>query len=129
VSSKIQASAAMTPLPLRRSARSGSEVEFLPAALEIQETPPSPLGRAVLWVILGLCVTALAWASLGEVDIVAVAPGKLVPSDRVKVIQAHSTRHGLCESESGVGRSESGVSDGAPEFHVFHNVVRCLQPR
>jgi hemolysin D len=78
----------MTPLPLRRSARSGSEVEFLPAALEIQETPPSPLGRAVLWVILGLCVTALAWASLGEVDIVAVAPGKLVPSDRVKVIQA-----------------------------------------
>jgi membrane fusion protein, hemolysin D len=65
-----------------------SEREFLPAALEIQETPPSPLGRTVLWVILGLCVTAVAWASLGEVDIVAVAPGRLVPSDRVKVIQA-----------------------------------------
>jgi membrane fusion protein, hemolysin D len=72
----------------RMESHARSEREFLPAALEIQETPPSPLGRAVLWVILGFCVTAVAWASLGEVDIVAVAPGKLVPSDRVKVIQA-----------------------------------------
>ncbi len=61
---------------------------FLPAALEIQEMPPSPVGRAVLWSLIGLCVSAVAWASLGKVDIVAVAPGKIVPNDRVKVIQS-----------------------------------------
>lgn len=64
------------------------ELAFLPAALEIQHTPPSPIGRAILWTILGLCVSAVAWASLGHVDIVAVAPGKLVPNGRVKVIQS-----------------------------------------
>lgn len=64
------------------------EQAFLPAALEIQHTPPSPIGRALLWTILGLCVSAVAWASLGHVDIVAVAPGKLVPNGRVKVIQS-----------------------------------------
>ncbi len=64
------------------------ELAFLPAALEIQHTPPSPIGRAILWTVLGLCVSAMAWASLGHVDIVAVAPGKLVPNGRVKVIQS-----------------------------------------
>ena len=64
------------------------ELAFLPAALEIQHTPPSPIGRGILWTILGLCVSAVAWASLGHVDIVAVAPGKLVPNGRVKVIQS-----------------------------------------
>ena len=64
------------------------ELAFLPAALEIQHTPPSPIGRAILWTILGLCVSAVAWASLSHVDIVAVAPGKLVPNGRVKVIQS-----------------------------------------
>jgi hemolysin D len=28
-----------------------TELEFLPAALEIVETPPSPIGRALLWII------------------------------------------------------------------------------
>lgn len=66
----------------------GPEHSFLPAVIEIEETPPSPLGRAVLWSIIGLLVAALIWASLGHVDIVAVAPGKLVPSGQVKVLQS-----------------------------------------
>ena len=30
----------------------GRAVEFLPAVLEIQDAPPSPIGRAILWTIM-----------------------------------------------------------------------------
>ncbi len=63
------------------------ELEFLPAALEIVETPPSPLGRATALTIGGLFCLALLWACFGQVDIVATAPGKIVPSGRTKVVQ------------------------------------------
>ena len=63
------------------------EHQFLPAALEIQETPPSPTGRAIVWVIVVFFMVALLWGIFGQVDIVAVAPGKIIPSGRVKVIQ------------------------------------------
>ena len=64
-----------------------SETAFLPAALEIQETPPSPAGRAVLWLILAFFVSAVIWATLGETDIVAVAQGRIVPSGHTKTVQ------------------------------------------
>jgi hemolysin D len=54
------------------------ETEFLPAALEIVETPPLPISRAI---------AALFWASFGTVDIIATAQGKIVPTGRTKVIQ------------------------------------------
>jgi hemolysin D len=63
------------------------EVEFLPAALEIIETPPSPIGRAVSLALMAVFLLALAWSVLGHVDIVAVAPGKIVASGRSKLIQ------------------------------------------
>jgi len=65
-----------------------SETEFLPAILEVVETPPSPFGRLMLWTIVALVVIALLWAILGHTDEVAVAPGKLIPSGYVKTIQA-----------------------------------------
>jgi hemolysin D len=71
--------------------RSAMELEFLPAALEIQETPANPAGRALMWCLVALVVVAILWACLGQIDIVAVAPGKLIPSDRVKVIQPLAT--------------------------------------
>ena len=37
-----------------------SEAEFLPAVLEIQESPPSPLGRAVLVTIVILFAAGIA---------------------------------------------------------------------
>ena len=40
----------------------GHVVEFLPAALEIQETPPSPVGRAMAWTIMAVCAMAVLWA-------------------------------------------------------------------
>jgi len=65
----------------------GLEAEFLPAVLEIQDSPPSPLGRAVTWTIITALGSGILWASLGRIDIVAVAPGKIIPSDYSKVIQ------------------------------------------
>ena len=66
---------------------SAHELDFLPAALEIQERPPSPIGRAILWSIMAFFLIALIWSLVGKIDIVATAEGKIIPSGRVKVIQ------------------------------------------
>lgn len=63
------------------------ETQFLPAAMEIIETPVSPTGRITAWVLMiGLLVTIL-WLTFGRIDVVASAPGKLIPIDSVKLIQ------------------------------------------
>ncbi|TCS63056.1 HlyD family type I secretion periplasmic adaptor subunit [Varunaivibrio sulfuroxidans] len=67
--------------------RSRADAEFLPAALEIMETPPSPLGRAVLWAIMAFFAITVAWAVFAKVNINATASGKLIPAGRVKLIQ------------------------------------------
>jgi hemolysin D len=67
--------------------RSRTELEFLPAALEITETPASPLQRGIALAIVALLLLALAWSWFGKVDVVAVAPGKIIPAGKVKVIQ------------------------------------------
>jgi hemolysin D len=63
------------------------EREFLAPLLEIQETPPSPLKRRVLWSIIALVVSLLIWAMIGKIAIVATAPGKFIPDGRVKEVQ------------------------------------------
>jgi hemolysin D len=63
------------------------EREFLPAALEIIETPASPAGRAIGYVIVLFFAIAVAWACLGQVDVIATARGKIIPSGRTKVVQ------------------------------------------
>ncbi|WP_245283515.1 HlyD family type I secretion periplasmic adaptor subunit [Bradyrhizobium sp. URHD0069] len=63
----------------------------MPAALEIVDTPPSPLGRATAFSVIAVFGIALAWACFGTVDIVAIAPGKLIPSGRTKTIQPFET--------------------------------------
>lgn len=67
------------------------EQQFLPAVIEIEQTPPSPIGRAILWTIVALSAATLVWAGVGHVDIVAVANGKLVPSGQVKLLQSLSS--------------------------------------
>ena len=74
-----------------RKRRENDELAFLPAALEIVETPPSPIGRAIGGTIVALFCLALTWAAFGQVDIVAFASGKIVPSGRVKLIQPFET--------------------------------------
>lgn len=68
-------------------ARQRESAAFLPAALEIQETPPLTGARRILWVIVIFFVVTLLWACLGHVDIVVSAPGKVVPNSRVKLVQ------------------------------------------
>ncbi len=103
----VEAAVAVTPLPRvipfrRAQERRGEELAFLPAALEIVETPPSPIGRTVGATIILLFCTALVWAWWGTIDIVASAAGKILPGDRTKVVQPF---------ESGVVRSIR-VQDG-----------------
>lgn len=65
--------------------------EFLPAALEIIETPPSPAGRAIAWTLMAFFAITALWACIGSVDIIAIAPGRVVPSGRTKTIQPFET--------------------------------------
>lgn len=74
-----------------RPERGRDEREFLPAALEILETPANPAGRAVLWLIVVFFAAALIWASIGQVDIHATAQGRIVPAGKVKVIEPLET--------------------------------------
>jgi hemolysin D len=67
--------------------RLADEAAFLPAALSLQETPVHPAPRRAAIAICALFVTALLWAGFGRIDIVAVAPGRIVVSDNTKLVQ------------------------------------------
>lgn len=67
------------------------EREFLPAALEVVETPASPTGRLLGLIIVLFFALGLAWAFLGRVDVIANAPGRILPAGDVKVIQPLDT--------------------------------------
>ena len=84
----MRSSSTVIALPVAtRGHRQRHELDFLPAALEITEKPASPAGRAVAATIIALFCLALGWTFWGEVDIVATAPGKIIPSGRTKTIQ------------------------------------------
>ena len=79
-------------VPFRHAAeRRAEELAFLPAALEIVETPPSPIRRAIGATIILLFCAALGWAWWGTIDIIASATGKIVPSGHTKVVQPFET--------------------------------------
>jgi hemolysin D len=61
--------------------------DFQPALIRLQENPPNPLGRRVLWAGLVFLSGLLVWAAFGQLDIVAVADGKLVPDTYLKIVQ------------------------------------------
>ncbi len=64
------------------------EADFLPAALEVAERPVSPTARISAWVLLiGLLLTIL-WTVFGRVDVVASAPGSLIPTGNIKLVQS-----------------------------------------
>jgi HlyD family secretion protein len=72
---------------MRLSIADADPADFQPALQRVEQRPPSPLGRKVLWTLLALVGGTIAWAALGRLDIVAVAEGKLVPSTYVKIVQ------------------------------------------
>ena len=73
---------------MRGTRRRGPETEFLPEALEIVETPPSPFGRLILWVIILAFIFAVLWAFFGRIDIVATAQGRVIPTGQIQTVEA-----------------------------------------
>lgn len=67
--------------------RLADEAAFLPAALSLQDTPVHPAPRRLAFALIALFLLALLWAVFGKVDIVAVAQGRVVVSERTKLIQ------------------------------------------
>jgi hemolysin D len=67
------------------------EAQFLPAALELQETPVSPAPRIVAWLLMAFALIAVLWAIFGKIDVVATAQGKIVPNEGSKLIQPIET--------------------------------------
>lgn len=63
------------------------ELQFLPAALEVIDTPAPPLPRAAALVMTALLAAVVAWSVLGRVDIISTAPGRIVPAGGSKVVQ------------------------------------------
>jgi hemolysin D len=78
--------------------RLADEAAFLPAALSLQDTPVHPAPRRVAYALMALFVIAVLWAIFGKIDIVATAPGRIIVSDRTKVIQPLLIRHDLLQS-------------------------------
>jgi hemolysin D len=83
--------ATLPAAPAARRLRPADGTAFLPATLEIVETPPSPIGRAIALTLIAAFCAALAWASLGRVDMIASAQGKIIPSGRSKIVQPFDT--------------------------------------
>lgn len=68
--------------------REKNELEFLPAAVELLESPPSPAGHALAFLMMGLFAALLAWSFFGRIDMVATAHGRIVPGGNVKIVQS-----------------------------------------
>lgn len=64
--------------------------DFLPAALEVLETPPSRTARMLATAIAAIFVIALCWTWWGKIDVVLVAQGRIAPASHVKTVHATS---------------------------------------
>ena len=63
------------------------ELEFAPEILRIQDSPPSPMPRLVLQVLVALFAVVLVGVTVGRLDIIAVSQGKLVPQSYLQIVQ------------------------------------------
>ena len=71
--------------------REQDEREFLPAHLELTETPLSAAPKWIARLVILFALISLLWAIFGKLDIVAVAQGKTSLGGRSKTIQALET--------------------------------------
>ncbi|TPN94155.1 HlyD family type I secretion periplasmic adaptor subunit [Mesorhizobium sp. B1-1-5] len=88
---EMNANAPPPRLPLPPKPQKRSDHEFLAPALEILETPPSPVRMALILIVCALVTTALTWTYIGRLDIIATAQGKIEPTGKVKVVQPLQT--------------------------------------
>ena len=73
--------------PTRIRTLAADQLDFAPGILKLQDAPPSPFPRVVLWVLLALVAAALVWAAIGRLDIIAVAQGRIVPQNYLQIVQ------------------------------------------
>ncbi|MGH7100324.1 MAG: HlyD family type I secretion periplasmic adaptor subunit, partial [Stellaceae bacterium] len=78
------------PAPPTRP-RAGADRQFSPAALQILETPRSPLPRVALGAVCALLITAFLWSYFGRLAVYAEAPGRIQETGRSKVIEPRET--------------------------------------
>lgn len=71
--------------------RFAHELAFLPAHLELVETPVHPAPKWTMRALLAFACLTLLWSIFGKLDIVATAKGKLLPNEHVKVVQPLDT--------------------------------------
>ena len=70
----------------KRLWQGSTEREFMPAAVEVLETPASPLKHLLTLGICLLFIIALVWAWFGKMDVVVEAEGRIIPDGHVKTI-------------------------------------------
>ena len=101
------------------------EMAFLPAALEIMETPPHPLAHWISRTLMALVAFGIIWACIGKVNIVATAEGKIIPSNRVKQIQP--LEKGVVKSI--LVKEGEHVSEGQPLIELDRTLTASDQQR
>lgn len=82
--------------PTKAESASAAEIQdwtvaFLPDAEALEKTPPPGGMSATIYILLGLIVTAIAWASWFETDQVVTARGKLVTAQPNTILQPIET--------------------------------------
>ena len=88
---KAALSKAGKPRPALRLLPEVRDRGFLPAALALVETPPSPSRVGMMLTICALAAGGTLWACVGQVEIYATARGKVEPAGHVKVVQPLET--------------------------------------
>jgi len=67
--------------------RDHDAIDFSPAILRLEETAQNPLASTMVIALCTFLALLVVGAAIGKLDIVAVADGKLVPYDYVKIVQ------------------------------------------
>lgn len=76
---------------LNLSPRNEDERAFLPAHLELTETPLSAAPKWTARLIVVFALLAMLWSWFSKIDIVVVVQGKMISSSHSKVIQPLET--------------------------------------
>lgn len=65
--------------------------DFQPHVLAIQDSPPSPFTRLILWVVVVLILVLMVWSFFGKIPIMTSAPAKFSIIGNTKVVQSLNT--------------------------------------
>lgn len=111
---------------------------FDPALLRLEDTPPSPLPRRLLYALLAMLGVLAVALFAGRLDVVVVAEGRLVPRTLLKIVQpadAGVVREILVEEGVAVvaGQTvlklDARVADADLRAHRIELAQRLLQVR